>query len=238
MSAPEVTLTALHPIPDDSHLPGNWAAQEIILARLSYYTDARGRLNFRFSEISYYNITSIATFLDGLKNGTLPQPLPPATSRQRKHSLEIPVRTWCYVVVTFEPGLPMRFRSGGPAITAKEDYDYDNCGLKHYKSDLTALPTVPREDCAIAYFCVVDRDQDEHHYFNFHLELEQDGNRGWLEICLDPDVPDDGGTIPPLFPPAEPGEPAAQPAEPVEPSATLRGAPTGGWRKFTRGRAN
>lgn len=227
MPVTKLTMKRLVDIPDHTHLPANWKAQEIVLARLAYYTDSQGRLNFRFSQLNYYKISDVAVFLNLLKKGALPSPLPPATSNSHVNPLEIPVRTWCHVVVTFEDGMPIRFRAGGPAITSKEDYHSDNCDLRHFASDLTPLPSTPGEGCQFASFSVANRGKDEHQLFNLHLELEQDGQRGWLEVALDPDVPDDGGTIPPFIDPftgeapanLEPGPPVARPA----------------WRKFRGG---
>lgn len=109
------------------------------------------------------------------------------------------MREYCWVFITLDGNKAMRFRSKGSAITAKENYGVNNCALVHFDRDFTQLPDPPGDGCFAAAFAVVSRGGNpgvDHNFINLHLELEQAGGRGWLEIALDPDVPDDGGTPP------------------------------------------
>jgi hypothetical protein len=201
MPPPEQSLDAKYHLtaglPSDWDPPENWNPKETVLAVLTYEVVDQ-RLLFKFKSKGYYATANIGAFVENLQGGrSLGEMKAPPTPLPSEHPLEIWVRDQCYVVVALDPDCEMRFRAGGPGITSKEQYRKKNCGLVQIDKDGAVLPSdLPGPDCQIAYFAVVYRDKAERHHFTFHLDLLQDGDRGWLEVGIDPDVPDDGGGIP------------------------------------------
>lgn len=113
--------------------------------------------------------------------------------------LDIYVGAPCYVVVELDPAWNWQFRADGPAVTTKEPYGDHNCCLRHVSANGDLLPgAAPGEDgCRIAFFSVTNRPKHSHPHFNYHVEfLMPDGRK--VPLIIDPDVPNDGGSIPML----------------------------------------
>jgi hypothetical protein len=183
--------------------PSNWEPLEIVYSRYSFEATARG-IRF-FSEPSSVVVDMnlqelLAALLENgganasrANSGHHVQPRPgmaPATP------LDILVRKPCLVVVELDPSKDWRFRRGDVALTSKADYENDNCALRHIYAD-GSLGSDPPADrgCRIIVFAVVRREDGERQSFNFHVELQQQGGE-WMEIVIDPDVPNTGGGFP------------------------------------------
>lgn len=200
MSKKPIPLKNIHELLGKEHIPHDWKPSEFVVANLSYEYFSNGTLDFKFDSVKYYSGDDLGKFIAAIQTNSLPAPNPPAVPMDTVHPLEIVVREYCWVLITLDPNRKMRFRSKGAAITAKENYGVNNCGLVHFERDFTTLPNPPGEFCYAAAFAVVSRNNMvgvDHNFINIHIELEQGGGRGWLEIALDPDVPDDGGSPPP-----------------------------------------
>ena len=204
-------------------IPPYWQPKETVVARLTH-DGAGGLMNFRLEDAEIYDVGDPVALIRDLNgaNPTSPNHTRPPVAAA--HPMEIWVRDPCYVVVMLERNGYVRFRAGGPAITSKEDYSDDNCALVHVSADYKILPDrAPGPDCYFAYFSLYQRGKWERQSFNFHLELWQDKNRGWLEISIDPDIPDDGGGVP--FPVGPKRAPRQSPkAKPKGPAAVRKAA--------------
>lgn len=203
MSKQPIPLKKIFEIPGADHIPNEWKPFEFVVANLTYEYFSNGIIDFNFDSVKYYSGGDFEAFVAALKSHHLPAPNVPPKPAETIHPLEIVVREYCWVFVTLDVNKRMRFRSRGSAITAKENYGINNCALVHFDRDFTQLPDPPGDGCFAAAFAVVSRGLSpgvDHNFINLHLELEQTGGRGWLEIALDPDVPDDGGTPPYLGP--------------------------------------
>lgn len=193
----------LHPLPKTA--PAGWTPEEIIHSRFSMRATG-SRLEF----ISDPNSQVICGYdVDDFVRELVLRPTPQiqAIGKRFKHSddryagpmspLDIYVGAPCYVVVELDPAWNWQFRTDGPAVTTKEPYGDHNCCLRHVSKGGDLLPgAAPGEDgCRIAFFSVTYRQKFSHPHFNYHVEfLMPDGSK--VPMIIDPDVPNDGGSIP------------------------------------------
>lgn len=166
-----------------------------VLVRLSFVQD-ENRWEINLSDAEIHQEKDIGKFLRSLMKDPHPKPVTiKKPSPDAPRALGIPVDAPANVVVVLDTDTAWRFRKGKPAITAKGDYGDSNWGSWHVDEDGEPVDTFPA-GCKIAYFSVVNRPSAPHpqaiQSFNFHLELQQEDLR-WVEIIIDPDVPEVGG---------------------------------------------
>jgi hypothetical protein len=173
--------------------PPNWKATETLVVRMTF-DEAGQRLLFNLTDAEVFeNVQTkddLRLFLPQLANGgTTPngrRPPDPGVPSP----LGVAVRNPTNLIVVLDDA-SWQFRSTGPAVTAKADKQGDNYGSWHVDRNGVLLDDTPA-GCRIACFLVARRaDNDVVQKFNFHLSLLQGGGR-WLEIIIDPDVPETG----------------------------------------------
>lgn len=180
--------------------PAEWEPIEIIYSRYTY-TASGSSIEFSAQPSScVVPSRDIERFIDRLRRGEAPDCSETLTPEDAGMSNATPLDIWvrerCYVVVELDPDRDWQFRRRDVALTAKADYEHDNCGLRHVLPDGSRTPDGPGvEGCRIIYFAVVRREAKERQSFNFHVELRQ-GGTGWLELAIDPDVPNTGSGFP------------------------------------------
>jgi hypothetical protein len=181
-------------------IPEGWKPDEVVVATMTYDVDGNHRLNFQLSDVAYYPGADVDEVIALLLRGSLPSGEHRVPQVAAQSPLEIWIYHRCWVLVALDPNRPWRFRAGGPAITSKERYGHKSCQLRQTDSNGKEMnPDLPGPDGRLAYFAICYRDKGEpgqRQRFTFHLDVEQDQGRGWLEIGIDPDVPDDGGGVP------------------------------------------
>lgn len=166
-----------------------------ILVRLSFFNE--GNIwNIKLSDAEIHHENDIRKFLKNLLKDPHPKPVTiKKPSDERPRALGIPVDAPANVVIVLDTDTAWRFRKGKPAITAKGDYGDSNWGSWHVDEDGEPVDIFPA-GCKIAYFSVANRPALPNPHavqsFNFHLELQQEDRR-WVEIIIDPDVPEVGG---------------------------------------------
>ncbi|MDO8377998.1 nucleotide synthetase [Phenylobacterium sp.] len=103
----------------------------------------------------------------------------------------------CFLVMELSPDWDWQFRTQDVGVTSKEDYNDDNCDLWHINPDGARSRRTPNgNDCRLVVFSAVRRQAQERQKFNLHIEVVQSPNDS-VEIIIDPDVPNNGGTFEP-----------------------------------------
>lgn len=180
-------------------LPKTWEPEEILLSGLTFeYTN--GFAQFILSDAEVYvpeKGADIGRQVARCMSGQLAKATPATRSpdADRWSWLAIPSRRSALVIVRLEGRTQWRFRAGGPAITAKSDPRADTFGPWNFTPDGNSLAAGSEADCMMVAFAVVRRGVHETQSFNFHIELLQrddGGERKWLEVIIDPDVPETG----------------------------------------------
>lgn len=184
-------------------LPYGWVPEEILVTRLSFSYGVDHLPKFSLSDAVVYDydpaVPTMDAFVAQLHSGNPPTPKPQSRAPvlQRARWLGVPIKYASVVVVILEGQTKWQFRASGPAITAKSDPRADTFGPRHYNAGGQPLPDhAPGAGCKVMAFAVVRRGKFEVQSFNFHLDLQQAPDNApdpkWLEIAIDPDVPETG----------------------------------------------
>ncbi|WP_421932036.1 nucleotide synthetase [Phenylobacterium sp.] len=207
------TKSLNHMIRLQRNAPADFKPQEIVYARFTMNPN-RPRLGFQAEECGVVQNETLGTLLAKRCGAVvqpvtvvpkIPDPLGPGTITDR----DVPVDKPCTVVLELSADWEWQFRTQDVGVTSKDDYSDDNCDLWHVNSDGSLARGTPANDanpdtgatrvqnkCRIVMFSVVRRGDHEPQKFNLHIEVLQSATDS-VEIIIDPDVPNNGGTFQP-----------------------------------------
>lgn len=192
-------------------LPPDWVPEEIILCQYDlaiseqppsiWPTMPTGCLVY---DSGAWNPDDIDGFMRAATGGAPPGGVP----RALDPSLACPTDTpWdpiidgkrCWIVLSLNSEVNWQYPRRSPGITMKSDYVGNNRSVRYLAPDgeTVILSDIPAMDgTLVAAFAVTARRAYERQRFNVHVELRGDDRFGPMSITFDPDVGNNGGSIP------------------------------------------